>query len=135
MNFAQICDRVDAQVGTIDPAALIGTWINSNLDTNSIARIKISDANGKVQLQVFALGPEGVIDWGVAEAQVFAAGPASHKGAGFTCRYDFGFAETRMQAMIMKGLLVLAQFHLFKDDRGRADYFLREYFAVEHDRF
>jgi len=35
----------------------------------------------------------------------------------------------------MKGLLVLAQFHLFKDDSGRADYFLREYFAMSHDRF
>jgi hypothetical protein len=135
MNFAQICDNVEAHAGEIDRTALTGTWVNSNLDTNSIARIKISDANGKLQLQVFALGPEGVIDWGVADAQVFASGPASHKGAGFTCRYDFGFAEARMQAMIMKGLLVLAQFHLFKDDSGRADYFLREYFAVEHDRF
>jgi hypothetical protein len=135
MNFAQICDRVEAHDGKIDHAALVGTWVNSNLDTNSLARIKITDTNGKLQLQVFAIGPEGVIDWGVADAHVFASGPASHKGAGFTCRYDFGFAEARMQAMIMKGLLVLAQFHLFKDDSGRADYFLREYFAVEHDRF
>jgi hypothetical protein len=135
MKIAQISDRVEAQPGEIDPSALVGTWVNSNLDTNSIARIKITGANGKLQLQVFAIGPDGVIDWGVVDAQVFASGPASHKGAGFTCRYDFGFAEARMQAMIMKGLLVLAQFHLFKDDSGRADYFLREYFAVEHDRF
>jgi hypothetical protein len=35
--------------------------------------------------------------------------------------------------MIMKGLLVLAQFHLFSDDRE--SYFLREYFAATHDRF
>lgn len=135
MNFAQISDRVEAQAGDIDPSALVGTWINSNLDTNSIARIKISNTGGKLQLQVFAIGPEGVIDWGIADADVFTSGPASHKGAGFTCRYDFGFAEARMQAMIMKGLLVLAQFHLFKDNSGRADYFLREYYAVKHDRF
>ena len=135
MNFAQICDRVEAQAGEIDPSALVGTWVNSNLDTNSIARIRISKTGGTLQLQVFAIGPDGLIDWGVADAQVFASGPASHKGAGFTCRYDFGFAEARMQAMIMKGLLVLAQFHLFKDDSGRAGYFLREYYAVEHDRF
>ena len=135
MNFAQISDRVDANAGEIDPSALVGTWVNSNLDTNSIARIKISETGGKLQLQVFAIGPDGLIDWGVANAQVFASGPASHKGVGFTCRYDFGFAEARMQAMIMKGLLVLAQFHLFKDDSGRAGYFLREYYAVEHDHF
>jgi hypothetical protein len=36
--------------------------------------------------------------------------------------------------MIMKGLLVLAQFHLFNDNQ-REDYFLREYFANTHDRF
>ena len=135
MNFAQISDRVDANAGEIDPSALVGTWVNSNLDTNSIARIKISETGGKLQLQVFAIGPDGLIEWGIADAQVFASGPASHKGVGFTCRYDFGFAEARMQAMIMKGLLVLAQFHLFKDDSGRAGYFLREYYAVEHDHF
>jgi len=135
MRFAQIYDRVESNAGDIDPAALLGTWINSNLDTNSIARVKILDADGKLQLQVFAMGPDGLIDWGTAPAQVFAGGPASHTGVGFTCRYDFGFAETRLQAMIMKGLLVLAQFHLFKDDSGRSDYFLREYFALSHDRF
>lgn len=135
MQFAQICDRVEPASGETDGKALTGTWINSNLDTNSIARIKITDSNGKLQLQVFAMGPGGLIDWGTSEAQVFASGPASRTGAGFTCRYDFGFAETRLQAMIMKGLLVLAQFHLFKDDSGRADYFLREYFALSHDRF
>lgn len=135
MNFAQICDRVETQAGEIDPKALVGTWINSNLDTNSIARINITNTDGKLQLQVFAIGPDGLIDWGTSDAQVFAAGPTSHLGAGFTCRFDFGFAETRLQAMIMKGLLVLAQFHLFKDDSGRADYFLREYYALTHDRF
>jgi prophage maintenance system killer protein len=35
----------------------------------------------------------------------------------------------------MKGLLVLAQFHLFKDDNKRASYFLREYYAKTHDLF
>ena len=135
MQFAQLSDQVEAQSGEIDRAPLVGTWINSNLDTNSIARINISDADGKLQLQVFAMGPDGLIDWGTAPAQVFAGGPSSHAGVGFTCSFDFGFAEARLQAMIMKGLLVLAQFHLFKDDSGRADYFLREYFAVSHDRF
>ena len=135
MNFAQICDRVEATAGETSQTALVGTWINSNLDTNGIARVKISDAGGKLQLQVFAMGPDGLIDWGTSDAQVFAAGPSSHTAAGFTCNYDFGFAEARLQAMIMKGLLVLAQFHVFKDDSGRADFFLREYFALSHDRF
>lgn len=135
MQFAQICDRVEVQRREIDGAALVGTWINSNLDTISIARVKITNSAGKLQLQVFAIGPEGLIDWGFADVTVLASGPASDKCGGFTSRYDFGFAETRLQAMLMKGLLVLAQFHLFKDNSGRADYFLREYYALSHDRF
>jgi hypothetical protein len=35
----------------------------------------------------------------------------------------------------MKGLLVLAQLHLFNEDTNRESYFLREYFAATHDRF
>ena len=115
--------------------ALTGTWINSNPDTHSVALVKATGSDGKITLQVSAVGPDGFVDWGTTEAEVFAATPDSHLGAGFTCRYKFEHGETRLQGMIMKGLLVLAQFHLFKDDSGRADYFLREYFAVSHDRF
>ena len=135
-QYAQLSDLVEINSPkTIDHRALLGHWINSNVDTTSIARIKITESNGNVQLQVFAVGPDGLIDWGMAPADVFAAGPASHTGAGFTCTFDFGFAEARFQAMIMKGLLVLAQFHIFKDDSKRASYFLREYYAMTHEHF
>ena len=115
--------------------ALLGTWINSNPDTHSVAVVKATDSDGQLKLQVSAVGPDGFIDWGVTDAQVFAATPESHVGAGFTCRYEFSHGETRLQGMIMKGLLVLAQFHLFKDDADRESHFLREYFAATHDRF
>ncbi|HVF21863.1 MAG TPA: hypothetical protein VM941_02260 [Pyrinomonadaceae bacterium] len=115
--------------------ALLGTWINSNPDTHSVAVVKAMHSDGKLKLQVSSVGPDGFVDWGVAEAQVFAATPESDAGAGFTCRYEFSHGETRLQGMIMKGLLVLAQFHLFKDNSDRESYFLREYFAATHDRF
>ena len=136
IEFAQLSDHIEVDpIKHIDPKPLLGHWINSNPDTTSIARINITESNGHVQLQVFAVGPDGPIDWGTAPAEVFAAGPASHTGAGFMCTFDFGFAEARFQAMIMKGLLVLAQFHIFKDESKRASYFLREYYAMTHEHF
>jgi len=117
----------------LELGALTGTWINSNPDTHSVALVKASDSGGRLKLQVSAVGSDGLIDWGAADAQVFAATPEAHAGAGFTCRYVFDHGETRLQGMIMKGLLVLAQFHLFNDERE--SYFLREYFAATHDRF
>lgn len=138
MQFAQICDRIETEVpanSDLDRSALLGTWINSNKDTNSIARINVSESNEKLELQVLAMGPDGLIDWGTSDAEIFTSGPSSSVGAGFACRYDFGFAEARLQGMIMKGLLVLAQFHVFKDESRRANYFLREYFGLKHGRF
>jgi hypothetical protein len=90
----------------------------------------MSESNGTLSLQVYAIGPEGLIDWGTSEVSVFAATPSSRVGAGFTCVFDLGFVETRLQGSIVKGLLVLAQFHSFKDDSQRVDYFVREYFAL-----
>jgi hypothetical protein len=119
----------------MDLTALLGTWINSNPDTHSVALVKATDADGKLRLQVSVVADGGFIDWGAADAEVFAAATDSHTGAGFTCRYKFDHGETRLQGMIMKGLLVLAQFHLFNDESNRESYFLREYFAATHDRF
>lgn len=138
MQFAQLSDRVEttgSTVGPLDLRAFPGLWVNSNPDTKSIARMRMSESKGKLSLQVYAIGPNGLTDWGETDVIVFAAMPTSRVGAGFTCLYDFGFAETELQGMIMKGLLVLAQFHRFKDDSKRVDYFVREYFALDHGRY
>lgn len=136
MEFAQIYDHVeiDTPVGPIDLSGLPGIWINSNHDSNGIARLVISEADGKVSSQVYAIGPDGVIDWGAADLTVFTSRPNSRVASGFTCLYDFGFVETRLQGMIMKGLLVLAQLHTFKDESRRANYFVREYFSLAHEQ-
>ena len=137
MEFAQLYDRVqiDGVEEPLDITGLAGVWINSNPDTNGIARMEFSEVEGKPSVRVDAIGPEGLTDWGTAPIRLLAASPASRTTAGFRCTYDFGFAETRLQAMIMKGLIVLAQFHKFKDDSGRMNFFVREYYAVVHDRY
>ena len=138
MEFAQIFDRVEPDAmasGPLDVTGLPGVWINSNPQTNGIARLVMSEAAGKLSLQAYANGPDGLIDWGVAEVKVYGSAPASHVAAGFSCLFDFGFAESFLQGMIMKGLLVLAELRSFKDNSKRADYFVREYFALQHQRF
>lgn len=138
MQFAQLYDRVETNPATtaaLDTSSLPGIWINSNPDTNGIARMVVSESDRSLSIQAYAIGPDGLIDWGTTQLAIFASTPTSRTAAGFTCLFDFGFAETELQGMIMKGLLVLAQFHRFKDESKRADYFLREYFALEHGRF
>src|SRR5262249_8956035 len=138
MEFAMIRDSVEvdaARLARIDVSSLSGLWVNSNPDSNGIARMVMSASGGQLALQVFGIGPDGLIDWGTANVTIFTAGPSSRVAAGFTCSYYFGFVETKLQAMIMKGLIVLAELHSFKDDSKRADFFVREYFALENGRY
>jgi hypothetical protein len=137
MHFVQIRDRVSAEPksgGTGGLSTLAGVWVNSNPETTGVARMVITQSGPRLSLQVYAIGPEGMIDWGAVDINVFSATPSSQVAAGFTCLYDFGFVETSLQAMILKGLIVLAQIHRFKDG-ARVDYFVREYFALEHGRY
>jgi hypothetical protein len=138
MQFAQIRDRVEtsgAGAAPTDLSALHGMWVNSNPDSSGIARMVISGSEKSLTLQVSAIGPDGLIDWGTVDITMLTSGPSSNVAAGFTCRYDFGFVEIRLQAMILKGLIVLAELHRFKDDSRRVDYFVREYFALDHGRY
>jgi hypothetical protein len=138
MQFAQIRDRVQTDAAfsaPIDLSAFPGVWINANPDSSGIARLVISESARNLSVRVYAIGPNDLIDWGSAPAAVFTSTPSSRLGSGFTCLYDFGFAQARLQGMITKGLLVLAQFHSFTDDTGRADHFVREYFALTHTRY
>ena len=136
MRFMQICDRVEAAAVTpIDLSAFPGAWLNSNPDTRGIARLSMAISDDRLSVRVFGIGPDGLIDWGEADAAVFTSSPTSRIGAGFTCRFDFGFAEARLQGMLMKGLLVLGQLHSFKDDSRRLNYFIREYFGLAHGRY
>lgn len=137
MEFAQVRDRVKIdpeEPESLDSSGLIGTWVNSNPETSGIARMIVSESGGSLSMRSFAIGPDGLIDWGATEVTIFASTASSRSGAGFSCLYDFGFAETLLQGMIMKGLLVLAQFHRFTDESNRMDYFVREYFALDHGR-
>ena len=138
MKFAQIRDRVEIDPesnGPFETVGLIGTWINSNPETTGITRLVVTESDGNLSVQTYALGPNGLIDWGTTSVTLFGGTASSRVAAGFSCVYDFSFAETRLQGMIMKGLLVLAQFHAFKDDSNRAPYFVREYYSLEHGRF
>ena len=136
MQFAQLFDLVEANTAEpIEFSQWVGTWVNSNPGTTGIARLMISGGDREFFLEIHAVGPDGAIPWGKTPIKTLAPHPAAHRGAGFTCSYDFGFVTVRLQAMIVKGLIVLGQFHSFKDDSGRADFFVREYYALEHGRY
>jgi hypothetical protein len=120
----------------LDLSAFPGRWINANPATKAIAWLELAVEGGRLTVRVVAVTPDGTLDWGEVEADaLYATGPASDAGLGFTAGYDFGFMRTDLEGNLNKGLMVLAVYNRFRDGSGRPAYFTREYFAVTHDRF
>ena len=59
---------------------------------------------------------------------LYSTGVQSSDVMAFSATYDFGFLETRLEANLSLGLLVIANLNTFRDGSGRSNYFSREFF-------
>ena len=113
----------------IDVTQLLGTWVNTNTKSKGISRLVISRADDGVTVNVFGLCDGSSQAWGEIRADfIYSRRADSRDPMGFTAFYDFGFMETRLQANLSLGLLVVAGLNTFKDESGRSNYFSREFF-------
>jgi hypothetical protein len=117
--------------GALDPGPMIGKWANTNAGTNGIIEIGIAREGPRIRVHVTGAGSKGSVAWGWADAQVYGCieedgGPATVLYA----HYDFGFMESHLQIRLNRGVLVAANFNIFKDDSGRSNYFNREFFSL-----
>lgn len=118
-----VAERI-VTTGQADLSALLGQWINSNADTEWIARFDLAQPEpGRYTLRVWgAREPE---DWG--ELEILTYDDNINEWA-FCADYDLGFMEARLAANTNKGLVVIAAFFNFKDGSGRTNMLCREFF-------
>jgi hypothetical protein len=120
---------VSATPAEIDPSPLLGEWVNTNTETRGIEKVIISRAGDGVFIRVFGAWSPSPRDWGEARADVlYSTGVQSSDVMAFSAEYDFGFLETRLEANLSLGLLVIANLNTFKDGSVRSNYFSREFF-------
>jgi hypothetical protein len=113
----------------IDSSPLLGHWINTNTTTPGIARVIVSGWGRDLSIRIFAASGPIPREWGEANVEVvYSAGVHSLAAMAFVAKYDFGFVETRLEANLSLGLLVIATFNTFRDGSGRSNYFAREFF-------
>jgi hypothetical protein len=112
----------------LDLGLLAGDWRNTNA-RGGIARIVCEPASGgRMTVRCYGRCEPRERDWGTAEARVFAFEFASREAGAFFAVYDFGFEEVRIQANVKAGVLVVVTLNSFRDGRGRANYFNREFY-------
>lgn len=113
----------------IDPTPLLGEWVNTNTATRGIEKVIISRTGDGVLIRVLGAWSPSPRDWGEARADVlYSTGVQSSDVMAFSAVYDFGFLETRLEANLSLGLLVIANLNTFMDGSVRSNYFSREFF-------
>src|SRR4051812_4096338 len=118
-----------AAESAIDPAPLLGTWVNSNAETTGIFRFMLARKDDRVTIH--AHGLDAPFDWGEAEVTLFASSVDSHRMVAFNAHYDFGFMESYLGCNSNEGLIIIASYNVFKDGSGRSNYICREFYYRE----
>ncbi|MBZ5505852.1 MAG: hypothetical protein LAO78_10225 [Acidobacteriia bacterium] len=132
LKYAKAEDRVEQAMpngSLLLLDGLSGVWVNTNSASRGITKVVIAVQAANLVVRVFGAGDPDPYDWGEREAEhLYANSISSHAATGFTVRYLFEYSEIELQANWNQGLLVLANFTVFKDGSKRSNYFSREFF-------
>ena len=114
----------------IDPAPLLGEWVNFDRASRGMARLVISASGGGMTVHAFGAGSPAPVDWGEIPGAPFADGVALDAGVAFTADYEFPGHRVTLACYLNKRLLVVDAYTRFADGSGRAAYFARDHFYI-----
>ena len=120
--ISRLSDRAPDHASPVDPAPLLGEWVNYEVDSRNIASLTISIRDESAIVNITG--------WGEATAFPFALTTAGGEAVAFRAAYDFGFARIALLAYLNKRLLVVDAYTTFRDDSGRSSYFVRDHFYL-----
>lgn len=123
--IARLSDRPSGNATPIDPATLLGQWINYDTSSRNIVGLTIARRGDAVILRITG-APD--VDWGETIIEPFSLTTAGGDGAAFRANYDFDFARIAILAYLNKSLLVVDAYTTFGDGSGRSNYFARDHF-------
>jgi hypothetical protein len=85
---------------------LAGTWVNTNTSSRWISRLTLTPAEGGLTASIVCGGNQ----WQDITIPVFGEHPADSTAVAFHSRYDSGPLDVRLQAYVVKGVLVVISF-------------------------
>lgn len=99
----------------IDLNAILGTWINSNQQTEWIKKFTITQHSDRVFIHVY--GGNSPEDWGQVEITTYVDNLGQ---TAFSAQYNLDGVEPLLAANMNKGLCIIAAFLKFKDGAKRS---------------
>jgi hypothetical protein len=120
-------DIEQARGTDVDLSPLVGTWFGIKLDENHIAKLLITEQDGKILVHPYGPPDSELPDWGQAEATPYVAS-GSTMASGLQTQYRFGAMWVKFLIVENQGVLLLQGFTSFHDDGGRTGRFTKAYY-------
>jgi len=111
----------------VDPAPLLGTWVNLNRETVHMQSLTLTRSGAG-----FVLGAR-MAETGDLEpvpARVYVA-DGTNEPLGFTARLLTEDAEINLSANQTQGICVVQTYTNYREPAGRSDFFTKEFFRQE----
>jgi hypothetical protein len=119
----------------VDPAPLVGDWINTNRATTGIARVTISRERDGVSVSIWPADmPRAGPRYRATAHTLYSNGPGVTAAMALSTSYEDEFESTTFEANLSLGLLVVVTCHTFKNGDARSNYFSREFFHYAGER-
>lgn len=113
-----------APLSTVSPAPLIGTWTNKT--SNNVVKAVITDAGGKLEVNLYGACTPTPCNWGNVAAMDYAATVSGGAAVAFSANYSFSFSTVVVTGHLQGAELTLQTLTHFTDGSGRADFYSSE---------
>jgi len=108
---------------TVSATPLVGTWVNCDRATPSLAKLVIATKAREITVHAFGACVPTPCDMGTVDGMIYADGVTSLPAVSFLAQYRFSFKETTITGHLFQNVLFVESFNHFTDNSGRADYY------------
>ena len=109
---------------TVNPAPLVGTWINKT--SNNVVKAVITDTGGKFEVNLYGACVPTPCNWGAVGARAYSATVSGGAAVAFSANYTFSFSTVIVVGHLQGAELILETLTHFTDGSGRADFYVSE---------
>jgi hypothetical protein len=121
--------NAEIQVAPTNPAALVGTWSNTNASTGNIVKVVVRRVGTGITVQPFGACSPTPCDHGITAARGFSSGVGSTATSGFNAVRNFGFKSTTYVGILQGPSLYLTTQNTFAAGDSRFNYTMMERFV------
>ncbi|MBV5262404.1 hypothetical protein FLX56_28950 [Synechococcus moorigangaii CMS01] len=112
-----------------NPQEFVGTWTNTNSNTNGITRLVVTASGNNLMIQAFGNCQPTDCDWGSTTLTTYGANVQDANHTRATALYQKSFAQSLLALHLQGGdRLNLQNFTRFTDGSGRQNYAMQEAF-------